>query len=79
MDAGLLGLFSGFPTHHFTDEIAKVLCNNLPKRSRLVFISAWPEDYARNDDDRDGMRQLPTNEFAGLHLPGGTNGSRLPL
>ena len=22
--------------------------------------------------------QRPTNEFAGLHLPGGTNGSRLP-
>ena len=58
MNAGLLGLFSGFPTHHFTDEIAKMLCDNLPKRSRLVFISAWPEDYAQNDDDREGMHEM---------------------
>ena len=41
MNAKLLGFFSGFPTHHFTDEIAEVLRENLPVRGRLVFISAW--------------------------------------
>ena len=58
MNASLLGLFSGFPTHHFTDEIARVLQENLSRRESLVFVSAWPEDYARNDDDRDGMHEM---------------------
>lgn len=58
MHAKLLGFFSGFPTHHFTDEIAEVLREELPVRGRLVFISAWPEDYGRNDEDRDGMHQM---------------------
>ena len=58
MNAKLLGFFSGFPTHHFTDEIAEVLCEYLPARNRLVFISAWPEDHARNDDDSRGMHQM---------------------
>lgn len=58
MNAKLLGLFSGFPTHHFTDEIAQVLRENLPVRHTLVFISAWPEDYGRNDADRDGMHEM---------------------
>ena len=38
MNAKLSGLFSGFPTHHFTDDIALVLKENLPRGS-LVFIS----------------------------------------
>lgn len=58
MSAKLLGLFSGFPTHHFTDETALVLKENLPRRESLVFISAWPEDYARNNDDSDGMHEM---------------------
>ncbi|MBR2604389.1 MAG: Type 1 glutamine amidotransferase-like domain-containing protein [Clostridia bacterium] len=58
MNAKLLGFFSGFPTHHFTDEIAQVLRENLPVRERLVFISAWPEDCARNDEDSDGMHRM---------------------
>ena len=58
MNASLLGLFSGFPTHHFTDAIARALRENLPRRESLVFISAWPEDYARNDDDSDGMHGM---------------------
>lgn len=58
MNAELLGLFSGFPTHHFPDDIARVLRENLPRRERLVFISAWPEDDARNDDDSDGMHAM---------------------
>lgn len=58
MNAKLLGFFSGFPTHHFTNEIAEVLWENLPVRGRLVFISAWPEDHGRNDEDRDGMHRM---------------------
>ncbi|MBR5110936.1 MAG: Type 1 glutamine amidotransferase-like domain-containing protein [Clostridia bacterium] len=58
MNAKLLGLFSGFPTHHFTDEIAQVLRSNLGRRRSLVFISAFPEDYAQNDDDSDGMHEM---------------------
>ena len=58
MNASLLGLFSGFPTHHFTDEIARALRENLSRRESLVFVSAWPEDYARNDDDSDGMHGM---------------------
>ena len=58
MNAGLLGLFSGFPTRHFPDEITRVLRENLPRRESLVFISAWPEDAVRNDDDSDGMHAM---------------------
>ena len=58
MNASMLGLFSGFPTRHFTDEIAGVLRDNLPRRESLVFISAWPEDYARNDEDSGGMHGM---------------------
>ncbi|MBR6186897.1 MAG: Type 1 glutamine amidotransferase-like domain-containing protein [Clostridia bacterium] len=58
MNARLLGLFSGFPTRHFTDEIAQALRKNLPKRESLVFISALPEEYAQNDDDGDGMHAM---------------------
>lgn len=58
MNARLLGLFSGFPTQHFTDEIARVLRENLPRRESLVFISAWPDDCAQNDDDSDGMHGM---------------------
>lgn len=58
MNAKLLGFFSGFPTRHFTDEIAEALRENLPVRDALVFISAWPQDYGRNDADSDGMHQM---------------------
>ena len=58
MNASLLGLFSGFPTHHFPDEIAQVLRAYLPRRGSLVFISAWPEDHARNDEDSVGMHGM---------------------
>lgn len=58
MNAKMLGLFSSFPTHHFPDAIAQALRDNLPRRESLVFISAWPEDYARNDDDSDGMHEM---------------------
>ena len=71
MNASLLGLFSGLPTHHFTDEIALVLQENLPRRESLVFISAWPDDFARNDDDSDGMYGMFAErdmEFADHHV-----------
>ena len=58
MNASLLGLFSGFPKHHFPDAIAQALRACLPRRESLVFISAWPEEYARNDDDSDGMHGI---------------------
>ena len=60
MNAKLIGLFSGFPTHHFTDEIAEVLRKNLDRRKCLVFISADPENYVQNDDDGNGMYQMFT-------------------
>ena len=58
MNARLLGLFSGFPEHHFNDALSAVLLENLPKRDLIVFISADPENYAQNDDDRDGMHEM---------------------
>ena len=57
-NARLLGLFSGFPEHHFTDALAAVLRENLPRRELIVFISADPENFAQNDDDRDGMHEM---------------------
>ena len=58
MNARLLGLFSGFPEHHFNDALSAVLQENLPKRDLIVFISADPENFAQNDDDRDGMHEM---------------------
>lgn len=58
MSASLLGLFSGFPTHHFPEAVAQALRAYLPRRESLVFISAWPEKYALNDDDSDGMHGM---------------------
>ena len=58
MNAALLGLFSGFPDRRFNDALAEVLKENLPKRDLIVFISADPENYEQNDDDRDGMHRM---------------------
>ena len=58
MNAKLLGLFSGFPTHHFPEEIAEVLRGELPRRKSLVFLSADPENFSQNDDDSDGMHEM---------------------
>lgn len=54
----LLGLFSGFPARQFTDAIAARLSEELPVRESLVFVSAWPSDFARNDDDAAGMHGM---------------------
>lgn len=58
MNAKLLGLFSGFPTHHFPEEIAEGLRRELLRRESLVFISADPENFPQNDDDSDGMHEM---------------------
>ena len=71
MNARILGLFSGFPEHHFNDAHEKVLRENLPKRNSIVFISADPENYTQNDDDRDGMHEMFAERglaFAGKHV-----------
>ena len=65
MNTKLLGFFSGFPTRHFTDDIAAVLKEALTVRDSLVFISSWPDDHAQNDDDSHGMHQM----FAERDMP----------
>jgi len=54
----LLAVFSGFPDHHFSDEIAERLRKELTKRKSIVFITACPLDYEQNDDDCDGMYEM---------------------
>ncbi|MBQ7849454.1 MAG: Type 1 glutamine amidotransferase-like domain-containing protein [Clostridia bacterium] len=58
MHARLIGMFSGFPTRRFPSEIAARLDAALPERRRIVFISAWPDDAARNDEDAAGMHGM---------------------
>ncbi len=58
MKAQLLGFFSGFPTHHFPADIAERLREELTIRDSLVFVSAWPSDYERNDSDSNGMHAM---------------------
>lgn len=58
MKARLLGFFSGFPTHHFTEPIAAVLKEELSVRDSLVFISCYPDHYEQNDDDSHGMHAM---------------------
>lgn len=58
MNAKILGLFSGFPTRRIPEEIAAWLDERLDRADRLVFISAWPHEYQRNDDDAAGMHRM---------------------
>lgn len=58
MNARMLGLFSGFPARKFTDAIAQRLAQVLTVRESLVFVSAWPSEYARNDEDATGMHAM---------------------
>ena len=58
MNAKLLGFFSGFPTRHFPEDIVKRLKVELTDRGSLVFVSAWPADYERNDSDSGGMHGM---------------------
>ena len=58
MNAKLLGFFSGFPTRHFPADMARRLKEELVIRDSLVFVSAWPSDYERNDSDSAGMHHM---------------------
>jgi cyanophycinase-like exopeptidase len=58
MDYRLLGFFSGFPNRRFPYEIAERLREELLKRDSFVCVSAWPEDYERNDVDLNNMHGL---------------------
>ena len=58
MNARMLGLFSGFPERQFPEAIAIRLKAELPERECLVFVSAWPADHARNDEDAAGMHGM---------------------
>lgn len=66
MNARLLGLFSGFPDRQFPADIAARLEEALPVRDRLVFISAWPADFDRNDQDSAGMHAMFTQYGMGF-------------
>lgn len=58
MRAKMLGFFSGFPARRFPLDVAQRLKQELTTRDSLVFVSAWPEDAARNDDDAAGMHAM---------------------
>ena len=58
MNAKLLGFFSGFPDRRFSAPIAERLRAELTERALLVFVSAWPSDYPRNDEDSAGMHEM---------------------
>lgn len=65
MNHKFLGFFSGFPTHHFPVDIAERLREELTVRDSLVFVSAWPSDYERNESDSAGMHGM----FAECNMP----------
>ena len=58
MKKELLAVFSGFPEHHFSEEITKRLRVELTVRKSIIFITACPLDYAQNGDDCDGMHEM---------------------
>lgn len=66
MNTNLLALFSGFPTRQFPPDIAARLKEALPCRRSLVFISAWPTEFVRNDQDAAGMHGMFTRHDMGF-------------
>lgn len=54
----LLGFFSGFPSYRFPHEVAERLVKKLTQRKNLVFVSAWPTDYEKNDYESNGMHSM---------------------
>ncbi|MBP5151486.1 MAG: Type 1 glutamine amidotransferase-like domain-containing protein [Lachnospiraceae bacterium] len=62
----LLALFSGFPDHHFSEEITNRLREELTVRKSIVFITACPLDYEKNDDDSDGMHEMFAEQGLGF-------------
>ena len=65
MREGFTAAFSGFPDHHFPEEIARRLREEITERKSIVFITACPSEYAQNDDDCDGMHEM----FAEICMP----------
>ncbi len=65
MNDRLLGFFSGFPGRSFPWYVARRLGEELTRRESLVFVSAWPDDFARNDGDSSGMHGM----FEEIGLP----------
>ncbi len=53
-----LAVFSGFPDHHFSEEITKRLREELTVRKSIVFITACPLEYEQNDRDSNGMHEM---------------------
>lgn len=53
-----MGFFSGFPKRRFPAQVAERLAEGISRRDSLVFVSAWPGDFARNDDDSAGMYRM---------------------
>lgn len=66
MRKGFLAAFSGFPDHHFPEEITKRLREELAERESIVFISACPLAYAQNDADCDGMHEMFAEQGLGF-------------
>ena len=66
MKKELLAVFSGFPDHHFSEEITKRLRKELTVRNSIVFISACPLDYDQNDQDSDGMHEMFVEQGLGF-------------
>ena len=62
----LLAVFSGFPDHHFPEEITDRLRRELTVRKSIVFITACPSDYEQNDDDCDGMHEMFVEQGLGF-------------
>lgn len=58
MERRLLGFFSGFPARRFPPAVAERLSRDISERDSLVFVSAWPQDYERNDSDSAGMYNM---------------------
>ena len=58
MRTEFLAVFSGFPDHHFSEEITERLREELQERRSIVFITACPQACAQNDADCDGMHEM---------------------
>lgn len=58
MSHRFLGFFSGFPNYRFPYNIGKRLSEELIHRESLVFVSAWPDVYERNDKESNGMHSM---------------------
>ncbi len=58
MNDRFFAFFSGFPDRHFTFDVSDRLALELERRESIAFVSAWPSDFDRNDEDLFGMHEL---------------------